>query len=83
MKTPEAVRDYLRQVLTAGPMPYALYPFRLVVRPYFAGDISAFVLALVPALLLLALHYVWVIRSNVAFEEASVDASKKLAEKVA
>src|SRR5207249_9017453 len=33
-------------------------------------------------LLLLLLHYGWVIRSNVAFEEASVEASRKLAEKV-
>jgi hypothetical protein len=32
---------------------------------------------------LLLLHYAWVVRSNVAFEEASVEASRKVAEKVA
>ena len=32
---------------------------------------------------LLLLHYAWVVRSNVAFEEASVQASQKLAEKLA
>jgi ABC-2 type transport system permease protein len=32
---------------------------------------------------LLAAHYCWVIRADVAFEEASVEASQKLAEKVA
>jgi ABC-2 type transport system permease protein len=32
---------------------------------------------------LMVAHYVWVIRSNVAFEEASVEMSKKLAEKMA
>ena len=31
----------------------------------------------------LALHYIWVIRSDVAFEEPSVEASQKLAEKTA
>ena len=36
-----------------------------------------------PALLLVLLHYVWVVRSNVAFEEASVQASQKMAEKLA
>jgi hypothetical protein len=83
MNTPEAMRDYLRQVFMAGPLPYMLYPFRLVVKPYFAPNSMAFLLALLPALALLLAHYVWVIRSNVAFEEASVEASKKLAEKVA
>ena len=33
--------------------------------------------------MLLLLHYAWVVRSNVAFEEASVQASQKLAEKLA
>jgi hypothetical protein len=82
MNTPEAMRDYVRQLFMAGPLPYLLYPFRLVVKPYFAANPSAFLLALLPALALLLAHYVWVIRSNVAFEEASVEASKKLAEKV-
>ena len=79
----EAIRDYAQQVLTAGPLPYLLYPVRLVVRPYLALNTLAFVYALGPALLLLLLHYGWVVRSDVAFEEASVEASKKLAEKVA
>ena len=79
----QAVQDYAQQVLTAGPLPYLLYPVRLVVRPYLAPNALAFLYALGPALLLLLLHYAWVVRSNVAFEEASVEASRKLAEKVA
>jgi hypothetical protein len=79
----QAVQDYAQQVLTACPLPYLLYPVRLVVRPYLAPNALAFLYALVPALLLLLLHYIWVVRSNVAFEEASVEASRKLAEKVA
>jgi Putative ABC exporter len=75
--------DYLRRVLTAGPAPYLLYPLRLVVRPFLAPDATAFLVALSPALLLFALHYLWVIWSNVAFEEASVEASQKLAARLA
>ena len=77
------VRDYASQVLNSGPTPYLLYPFRLLVRPYLAPNGHAFIAALWPAFALLLLHYFWVARSDVAFEEASIEASKKLAEKVA
>ena len=83
LKDLNTVKDYALQVLTAGPIPYLLYPLRLVVRPYLAPNALAFLYALGPALLLLLVHYWWVVRSNVAFEEASVEASQKLAEKVA
>jgi len=82
LKDSKAVQDYAERVLTAGPLPYLLYPVRLVVRPYLAPNALAFLHVLGPALLLLLLHYWWVVRSNVAFEEASVEASRKLAEKV-
>jgi ABC-2 type transport system permease protein len=79
----EAAQEYVRRLLVSGPMPYLLYPFRLVIRPFLAADALAFARALGPALLLLVLHYAWVIRADVAFEEASAEASKKLAEKIA
>lgn len=78
-----AFKDYVDRCFQAGPMPYLLYPFRLVVRPYFAPDLTDLLRALGPALLVMALHYVWVVRSNVAFEEASVEASRRQAEKIA
>lgn len=80
---PDALVAYAKQALVSGPLPYLLYPFRLVVKPYLAPDIVSFLVALGPAVLLLALHYIWVIRSDVAFEEASVAASQKMAEKIA
>jgi hypothetical protein len=83
LKNPDDIKAYAQQVLTAGPALYLLYPLRLVVRPFLAQNALAFFYALGPALLVLLLHYWWVVRSNVAFEEASVEASKKLAEKVA
>lgn len=79
----ESIKDYAQQALVSGPLPYLLFPFRLVVRPYLAPDGLAFLVAVGPALLLLVAHYFWVIRSDVAFEEASVEVSQKLAEKIA
>ena len=79
----DTVKDYARQLLVSGPLPYLLYPFRLVVQPYLAPDWSAFLKALWPAILLMLLHYVWVVRSDVSFEEASIEASQKQAEKIA
>lgn len=75
--------DYASQLLTSGPLPYLLYPFRLVVRPCQAADWAAFALAIGPALGLLVLHYFWVTRLDVAFEEASLEASRKAAERTA
>jgi hypothetical protein len=78
-----AILDYAQRVLTAGPALYLLYPFRLMVRPFLAPDAAAFFAALAPALLLFLLHYLWVVYSDVAFEEASVAASQKLAVRIA
>lgn len=77
------VMRYAEEALKSGPLPYLLYPFRIVVGPYFATHGLPFLNALWPALLLLGLHYVWVVRSDVAFEEASIEASQKVAERVA
>jgi hypothetical protein len=78
-----SVLDYLQRVLSAGPALYLLYPFRLMVRPFLAPGAAAFFGTLAPTLLLFLLHYVWVIYSDVAFEEASVEASQKLATRIA
>jgi ABC-2 type transport system permease protein len=74
---------YLGQVFGSGPLPYLLLPFQLVVAPYFADSFMHFLAALVPVLGLIWLHYLWVIHSNVAFEEASIEFSRKLAERIA
>jgi hypothetical protein len=74
---------YIGRVFESGPLPYLLMPFRLVVAPYFAAGYPQFLIALVPVLGLIYLHYLWVVHSNVAFEEASVEFSRKLAERIA
>jgi ABC-2 type transport system permease protein len=74
---------YLGRVFESGPLPYLLFPFRLVVAPYFAASYQQLLIALGPALGIMGLHYLWVIHSNVAFEEASVELSRKVAERIA
>ncbi len=77
------ITDYAGQVLRAGPIPYLLLPFRLMVKPYFAANFAQFLRAIGPALAIIGLHYWWVTRSNVAFEEASLERSRKDADRVA
>jgi hypothetical protein len=57
----------------------ALYPWRLITAPIFAPTLGAWAMALGPALLIMMLHAVWVLRMNVAFEEAAAVASTERA----
>jgi hypothetical protein len=52
-----------------------LWPFTTMVRPLSAGTITEWLHAIGPALALLLLHAVWVVRSDSAFEEAAAEAS--------
>ena len=79
----DALQGYLHKVAASAPSIWLLAPFRAVVRPFLATGFSTFATALGPALLILGLHYFWVIRSDVAFEEASVEASQRQAQRVA
>ena len=56
-----------------------LYPFRLLLAPTFATSAAEWGRSFPPVLALLALHYLWVIRSEAAFEDAAVEASAKRA----
>ena len=65
-----------------APLSWVLYPFRVAVAPMFAQSAEAWVNAIFPALALLALHVVWVLRSDTAFEEAAAEASAAQATRV-
>ncbi len=79
-----AASRYLQAVADSAPAQWLLLPFRVVVRPFLASSqTAAFWTALGPALGLLALHYLWVVRSDVKFEEASIAASQRHAVRVA
>jgi ABC-2 type transport system permease protein len=73
---------YLATQLDSGPLPWLLALPRLMVAPFFADGARAFFLALGPALLLLVVHYFWVIRTEVSFEEASILRAEKRAARV-
>lgn len=74
---------YALLAVNSAPVQTLLFVPLLVVKPFFASTGTAFGWALGPALAVLAACYWWVIRSDVAFEEASIDQARKLAEKVA
>ena len=73
----DAFLDYLQRVSGSAPVVTLLYPFRMVARPFFAANATEFFTALAPVALLFVLHYLWVLYSNVAFEEASLEASQR------
>lgn len=58
-----------------------LFPLRIMVRPMLAPSLAAFGRLALPALGILVLNYIWVVRSEAAFEEASAEASEKAARK--
>ncbi len=66
----------------AGPARYFLAPFLALVRPAFAGDPLTFLLRLIPALGILVLTYLWVMRSDTAFEEAALERARKTAQRL-
>ncbi|MEO8161724.1 MAG: putative ABC exporter domain-containing protein, partial [Arenimonas sp.] len=72
---------YAGTILATRPLSWLLVPFNALVAPLFATDAEAFYKALVPAALLLLAHYLWVVRSHVSFEEASIDHARRRAEK--
>jgi len=78
-----ALLRYVQTLLDTSALGWLLRPFKLVVAPILAPDLSRLLFALVPALALIALHYVWVLRMEVSFEEASIDLAAKRATKVA
>ena len=75
----DSFTQYAAQVLHSGPLPYVLAPFKLVVLPNFAHETATFLRALLPALGIMALHFIWVVRADVSFEDASIEAAKKRA----
>lgn len=75
--------EYIQQLLATPPLSYLIFPFRLVLGPYLAESPIEFAKAFLVAVGIILLHYAWVVRSNVAFEEASLAVSQKYAEKMA
>ena len=65
------------------PIPTALLaPFRILLAPSFARTAGEWVKDFLPVLLVAVLHYIWVIRTELAFEDAAVEASAERAKRI-
>lgn len=63
---------------STGAAGVVLWPFRTLAQLPLADSPRTFFLALPWALLLLVLNYVWILRTDVPFEEASAELSEKI-----
>src|SRR2546430_9396396 len=69
----------LTSVMHSGALGVLVWPLEALVAPLLAASPAAFATRLPAALLVLAVHYVWVVRSTLAFEEAAVEHAGKMA----
>ncbi len=76
---PHALGRWLINVTSAAPLAWVLWPAKLLLAPFFADTWRAWAIALGPALLVIAAHFVWVVRSVVSFEEGSISRAEKRA----
>ena len=67
----------LGQLLQTGAIPWILAPFKMVVAPSFARDGMGFLMALGPALGVLAVHFLWVVRADGSFEDAAIETARR------
>jgi hypothetical protein len=67
------------QVALSPMLRWLTLPFRIVFGPYAAAGPGEFAVAMVPALLLLAVHYYWVSRTEARFEEGSIALAERRA----
>lgn len=79
----KTLQEYFMQFFNTGALYWVLLPFRVLLAPFFATTWREFAVAIFPALVIFAAHYWWVMSANVAFEEASIELSRKSAEKIA
>ena len=65
------------------PVPTALLaPFRLLLAPTFATTAGEWIRDFLPVVVIAGLHYLWVIRTELAFEDAAVEASAQRARRI-
>jgi hypothetical protein len=72
----------LGRALGGGVLGVLLWPLRALLGPLFATTPRAFLAALPGAVLVLAVHYLWVVSSALAFEEVAAEAAEKTARRI-
>ena len=75
--------DALAALLHRGVLGVITWPLAALVRPALASNLAGFATRLPAALLVVAVHYVWLIRSSVAFEEVAVESAERMATRIA
>jgi ABC-2 type transport system permease protein len=75
----ESGARWLMAMLDTGLLHWLLLPFKWILSPFFASGMREFALALGPAAALLLVHYYWVLKMEVSFEEASLAQAEKRA----
>jgi hypothetical protein len=80
METRREVFDELKSLFSTGPPRWILWPFAAVAHLPLAASPGAFGQALPMVAVILALNYFWVVRGDVAFEEASAAHAEQQAE---
>jgi hypothetical protein len=76
---PGAMGRMLDGLASSSPLRWLILPFGVVFAPYFARSPADFALAIVPALAVVALHYLWVARTEVRIEEGSMALAERRA----
>lgn len=66
-----------------APLSWLLWPLQTLLGPFLAPTTASFLLALGPALAVVVLHYLWVVRAAVSFEDAAVEHAEKRGARVA
>jgi len=79
----DSAAEWLAAVLGSPVLSLLLWPAKLMLAPFFAHGAGGFLLALAPALAVLAAQYFWVVRTEVAFEEASIAEAERRATRLA
>lgn len=72
----------LVRALHHGVLGVALWPFFAVVGPLLASGAAEFAMRLPAALAVVAVHFLWVMRSTLAFEEAAVEHANRVARRL-
>lgn len=82
LQSADSLKSYVITLLNTAPLSWLLFPAKLVIAPALASNLQTYLFAMMPALLMVILHYYWVLRSEVSFEEASIVKAEKRAARV-
>ena len=74
--------DALGTVLHRGALGVIVWPLAALVRPLLSHDLATFATRLPAAFLVVGLHYVWLVRSSLHFEEVAVESAERMARRI-